>query len=86
MPFKPYCKMHTGDNIMIDVVYQCDKDVDSVLVHFEKPDDSLCFKVFEYALPEHRIVKNLGYSNFEVAQLIDFCKHNAAILLSSEVD
>ena len=82
--FKPYCKMHTGDYNMIEVVYDFDKKSKKSVVRFEKPDAKLCFKVFECELPSYRVLNNVGFSEAEVKHLLEFCMCNASLLLTED--
>lgn len=54
----------------------------STVVRFEQPDEKFSFKVFECSLPEYRIIKKFGFSDSEIEYLMNFCRNNAALILT----
>lgn len=81
---KHYCQMHTGDYQMIEVAYDFDKETGKALVRFEKPDEKYVFKVLECELPGYVVKLCIGFTETEQQQLLEFCMHNAGLLLTEE--
>lgn len=54
----------------------------SVVVHFEQPDEKFCFKVLECVLPSYKITKRVGFTNAEVKNLMTFCRNNSSLILT----
>lgn len=50
-------------------------------VHFEKPDELYCFKTLDCVIPGYTVAECIGFTKEEMEYLIDFCKHNAHLLL-----
>lgn len=81
---KHYCQMHTGDYQMIEVAYEYNKSNGTALVRFEKPDEKYVFKTLECELPNYTVKLCIGFTEDEKKQLIEFCMHNAGLLLSED--
>lgn len=76
--FYPYITWGGG----LQIAYSEVKRDGTVLVRFELPDERLGFKFLECELPTYRVVTNKGFSTNEVAQLIDFCRHHAHLMMT----
>lgn len=76
--FYPYITLGDG----LQVAYSEVKRDETVLVRFELPDEKFVFKSFECELPSYRVVTNNGFSLNEKAQLIDFCRHHAHLMMT----
>lgn len=76
--FYPYITWGNG----LQVAYSEVKRDGTVLVRFELPDEKFVFKFLECELPSYRVVTNNGFSSNEEAQLIDFCRHHAHLMMT----
>lgn len=79
--YYPFCTSYlSGDPIE---VVQTPLDSNGVtVVHFEKPDVIYGFKTLDCTVPYYRVSGIVGFSEEEVADLVDFCMNNAGTLLT----
>jgi len=52
------------------------------LVRFEKPDAIYCFKTLDCTIPYYRVSNIVGFTEDEVAWLVQFCRNNAGSLIT----
>lgn len=75
--FYPYCTI--GEDLEVG---QTPMSKDGfTIVRFEKPDFIYGFKTLDCAVPSYRVSNIIGFSEEEVANLVDFYRHNADLLL-----
>ena len=75
--FYPYCVL--GEDI--EVVQTPLNKQGITVVHFEKPDPIFCFKTLDCTVPYYIVSGIVGFTNDEVADLVDFCRNNSGLLL-----
>lgn len=75
--FLPYCTI----NDSIEVVHTPLTSDGKTLVHFEEPDEVVGFKTLDCLIPSYSISNIVGFSQDEINFLVDFCKHNAHLLI-----
>lgn len=51
-------------------------------MHIEEPSDIYCFKTMDCLIPTYVVSNVIGFTPDEVAYWVDFCRHNAGILLN----
>ena len=71
--YYPYCTI--GEDL--EVVHTPLKNGITV----EKPDPKYCFKTLDCTVPYYRTSNIVGFTDDEVAKLVDFCMNNAACLI-----
>lgn len=76
--FYPYCIIDEK----ISVVHTPLNRDNSVVVHFEEPDEIYGFKTMDCMIPSYRVSNIIGFSEQEVRELVTFCRHNAGIILN----
>lgn len=79
--FYPYCTIFDR----IEVCHTPRNKNGCVLVHFEEPDAVYGFKTLEVTIPGYNISSRVGFSDDEVAFLIDFSMHNAGIIMNASI-
>lgn len=75
--FYHYCTI--GEDI--EVTHTPLNSKGQTLVHIEVPDAKYCFKTMDCLIPTYRVTNIVGMTDEEVAFYLDFCKHNAHLLL-----
>lgn len=78
--YYPYCTIGYMQGGEIEVIHTPYKNGCTV-VHFEQPDAVYCFKTLDVVIPSYKITSRVGFNDDEVAQLIEFCKNNASLLI-----
>lgn len=73
----PYCTI--GNDV--EVTHTPLDATGHTLVHIEVPDEVYCFKVMECLIPSYKVSGVVGMTDAEINYYVDFCKHNAHLLL-----
>lgn len=50
------------------------------IVHYEKPDEVYCFKIAEIDLDKMLVIKREGFSDSEIAWILEFTKANRNLI------
>ena len=76
--FYPYCTV----NEKTEIVHTPLNSAGQTLVHIEEPSDIYCFKTMDCLIPTYVVSNVIGFTSDEVAYWVEFCRHNAGILLN----
>ncbi len=55
---------------------------DYVIIHFEQPDAKFGFKTMDCKVPNYQISNVVGFTDEEIARLIQFSKNNIALIIA----
>ena len=75
--FYPYCTVNETE-----IVHTPLNSAGQTLVHIEEPSDIYCFKTMDCLIPTYVVSNVIGFTREEVSGWVDFCRHNAGILLN----